>query len=107
PRSVLLYLAMLLGLDPNDAVLAADAQGEGSADASLTAASGEQPGAGLPPIVLFEPLIHATREPDQLAKVARQIDELRTMPAAEERIPQEFLDMWDVVLVTVRPGGAP
>ena len=41
PRSVLLYLAMLLGLDPNDAVLAADAQGDGSADASLTAASGE------------------------------------------------------------------
>lgn len=107
PRSVLLYLAMLLGLDPNDAVLAADAQGDGSADASLTAASGERPGAGIPPIVLFEPLMHATREPGQLAKVARQIDELRAMPGAEERIPQEFLDMWDVVLATVRPKGAP
>lgn len=106
PRSVLLYLAMLLGLDPNDAVLAADAQWDVHDDASLTTASGEPPSAWLPPVVLFEPLMHATRDPDQLAKIAGQIDELRAMPGAGERIPQEFLEMWDIVLAAVRPGGA-
>lgn len=105
PRSVLLYLAMLLGLDPNDAVLAADSQRSELEGASLVLTNGQAPVAGLPPIVLFEPLMHATREPAQLAKVARQIDELRSMPSAEERIPTEFLEMWDVVLATVRPGG--
>lgn len=105
PRSVLLYLAMLLGLDPHDAVLASDAQRDTSEDEAVVAGSDDPPGASLPPIVLFEPLMHATSEPDQLAKVARQIEELRTMPGAQERIPQEFLEMWDVILGTIRPGG--
>lgn len=106
PKSVLIYLALLLGLDSHDAVLAAESHADGTSDGPMTVDIDGPHGGGAPPIVLFEPLMHATRDPDQLAKVARQIDELRAMPGAEDRIPQEFLDMWDTVLGTVRPGGA-
>lgn len=63
------------------------------------------PDGGLPAVVLFEPLMHATRQPRELAKIANQIDELRSMPDAEERIPSDFLTMWDVVLEAVSPEG--
>lgn len=97
---VLRYLALLLGFDdPSLAVFAQEADEEGFAVA-LDTITGKAPVAGEPPpIVLFEPLVRAVgSDIDRLASVAEQVDELRRLPRADELIPAEFLQMWDVVL---------
>src|SRR5690625_5209910 len=101
-QSVLRYLALLLGMDPVP----------GEREAPLDdptglvvheMVDGAASGAGLPPLVLFEPLVRAAgQDPASLAAVARQISELRQMPQAAEVIPAEFLEMWDVVLEAVQ-----
>src|SRR5690625_1518999 len=100
-RSVLRYLALLLGMDPfqlgEESALAAN-----NGVTATVPTSDDQPNR-LPPLVLFEPLVKAAaRGPQQLAGVARQVQELRDMPQAEAVIPAEFLQMWDVVLKTVQ-----
>src|SRR5690625_2558956 len=103
-RSALRYLALLLGMDPlrvgEETALAATS----SVTVPLDGSDGPQE--RLPPLVLFEPLLKAAaRGPQQLAGVARQVQELRDMPQADDVIPPEFLQMWDVVLTTVRARG--
>ncbi|GAA4513806.1 phospholipase D family protein [Brevibacterium yomogidense] len=105
PASVLRYLALLLGLDPVTAPVASEVKGDTDSSLSLMLNDDSLPDGGLPPVVLFEPLMHATRQPRELAKIAHQIDELRSIPDADEKIPPEFLMMWDVVLESVSPGG--
>ncbi|ROR72386.1 hypothetical protein [Bogoriella caseilytica] len=104
-RSVLRYLALLLGLDPQQLSEGA----EHAAHRNATGAPAPEGGAAaLSPLMLFEPLVRAAaRGPQQLASVARQIQELRDMPQAAEVIPAEFLQMWDVVLQTVQARRAP
>ena len=105
PASVLRYLALLLGLDPTTHTVASEVRGEAVSSTSMILDGNSPPDGGLPAVVLFEPLMHATRQPRELAKIANQIDELRSMPDAEERIPSDFLTMWDVVLEAVSPEG--
>ncbi|MDI3331910.1 MAG: phospholipase D-like domain-containing protein [Micrococcus sp.] len=105
--AVLRYLALLLGMDPlqsetaplDDSVAVTEhLEGAGSAGV------GHEP----PPIVLFEPLVRAAgRDPKALGSVARQVAELREMPGAEDLIPPEFLQMWDVVLQVLHRKGTP
>lgn len=54
--------------------------------------------------ILFEPLMQATRDPKQLQTLARQIDELRSLPAASELLTEEFFNMWDTVQLAVDAG---
>jgi len=104
-RSVLRYLALLLGMDPLSSA-AAPLEGEAAVAARLDAEASAETGPGhAPPLVLFEPLMRAAgRDPQALASVARQVAELRDMPGAEKVIPEEFLQMWDVVLRVVLEG---
>ena len=100
-RSVLRYLALLLGMDPLRAgPLAAEENG-----AVTERLQGQDESSGLhsePALVLFEPLLRAaSRGPKDLASVARQVNELRQMPGADQVIPEEFLQMWDAVLQVV------
>lgn len=105
-RSVLRYLALLLGMDPMRAGPAALEQ-----TAAVTERLGDASDDGVdhaPALVLFEPLMRAaSRGAKDLAAVARQVNELRGMPGAEKVIPEEFLQMWDVVLQTVLKGRQP
>lgn len=96
PDRVLRYIALLLGIDHaagiHEVLETAD-RATGITLPSTTTAS-------TPPLapVLFEPLMRATRNPRELAKIAGHIDELRGLPAADELIPAEFLDLWDTVI---------
>src|SRR5699024_11921223 len=105
PASVLRYRALLLGLDPTTHSVESYVGGDSDSSTSMILVGGSPPDSGLPPVVLFEPLMQATRQPRDLAKSAQHIDELRSMPEAEEQIPSDFLAMWDVVLESVSPEG--
>src|SRR5699024_3954745 len=105
PASVLRYLALLLGLDPTTHSLESEVPGDSDSSTSMILEGDSPPYSGLAPVVVFEPLMQATRQPRELAKIAQQIDEPRSMPEAEEQIPSDFLAMWDVVLESVSPEG--
>ncbi|MGM7669841.1 hypothetical protein [Microbacterium sp. A93] len=103
-RSVLRYLALLLGLDPLQSGPSAW-ENVSETTARLDDAGSEGAAGHAPPLVLFEPLVRAAgQDPKALASVARQVAELREMPGAEDIIPPEFLQMWDVVLRVVQKG---
>lgn len=106
-QSVLRYLALLLGMEPHHSDTA-PLNGAVTATERLELDGHTEPGSGrTPALVLFEPLMRAAgRDPQALASVARQIAELRDMPGAEKIIPEEFLQMWDVVLRVVLEGRA-
>ncbi|MEV4900103.1 hypothetical protein AB0K08_02025 [Citricoccus sp. NPDC055426] len=96
--AVLRYLALLLGLDPLQSE-SAPLEDVMTVTEQLETAGDGGTGPQLPPIVLFEPLVRAAgRDPQAMASVARQVAELREMPGAEDLVPPEFLQMWDVVL---------
>lgn len=102
--AVLRYLALLLGLDPLQSE-AAPLEDVTEVTEQLEAAGDGGAGPQLPPIVLFEPLVRAAgRDPQAMASVARQIAELREMPGAQDLVPPEFLQMWDVVLRVAQKG---
>lgn len=102
PDRMLRYLAFLLGIDDHhrfrvetDALEESDARPIG-VDADATSAP-------LPPIVLYEPLVRAAAQsPSHLASIADQIAELRALAGADGLIPDEFTQMWDVVLDVIR-----
>lgn len=101
-RSVLRYLALLLGMDPLRVGAEAAAADSEVVTAALPGTAEGSP-ERRPPLVLFEPLVRAAaRGPQDLAGVARQVQELREMPGAADMIPSEFLQMWDVVLQSVQ-----
>lgn len=95
---VLRYLALLLGLDEPASTLAQEATVESleiAIDGAGTSARPQQ----IPPIVLFEPLVRAVgTDIDRIVSVRKQVEEVLALPNAEELIPPEFLQLWDVVL---------
>ncbi|GAA1128583.1 hypothetical protein [Citricoccus alkalitolerans] len=106
-RSVLRYLALLLGMDPLQSGPSAW-ENVAETTARLDDAGSDGAAGYALPLVLFEPLVRAAgQDPKALASVARQVAELREMPGAEDVIPPEFLQMWDVVLRVVQKGRKP
>src|SRR5699024_10721977 len=105
PASVLRYLALLLGLDPTTHSLEAEVRGDSDSSTSVILEGDSPPDSALAPIVVLEPLARVAAQPRELAKIAQQFDEIRSMPEAEEQIPSDFLAMWDVVLESVSPEG--
>lgn len=104
PDRVLQYIALLMGIDaPGQVqeVLETDAHASGITLPGST----DKPGMKLTQPVLFEPLMHATRHPQELSKIAAQIDDLAALPDAAELIPADFLDMWDTVIAATLTGG--
>lgn len=101
---VLRYLALLLGFDDPSVAVSAQEAGDDGLAVVVDTMNGGDPGNGRPPpIVLFEPLVRAVgADIDRLASLAEQVDELRRLPKADELIPPEFLQMWDVVLEVAR-----
>lgn len=102
PDRMLRYLAFLLGIDdPYRLRIETDAQED--AEARRAGTDDNAAPAQLPPIVLYEPLVRAAAQsPGHLASIADQIAELRALPGADDLIPAEFAQMWDVVLDVVR-----
>ncbi|QCP04585.1 phospholipase D family protein [Brevibacterium sp. CS2] len=107
-KSVLRYLALLLGIDGIAGGRSDAAPSTLDEMHSESIHLGEDSAARLPPTVLFEPLVRAAgSDPARLASVARQIDDLRRMPRAAEIIPAEFTEMWDVVMQVIGRGHRP
>lgn len=103
PDRVLQYIELLLGVDtPSQATVETQQRATGITLPTPGAAGNTAFSAP----VLFEPLMLATRDPQQLAQIAGQIEELRALPAADELIPPEFLAMWDTVVAATLPGGS-
>ena len=49
--------------------------------------------------MLFEPLVRAAgTDIDRILSVRKQVEAVLDLPKAEELIPSEFLQLWDVVL---------
>jgi hypothetical protein len=104
PDRVLQYIALLMGVDSPGQIQEVLETDEQTSGITLPATAASQ-GAQLTKAVLFEPLMHATRNPQELAKIARQIEELRSLPTADELIPADFLNMWDTVVAATLTGG--
>jgi len=91
--AVLRYLVFLLGDPSYDAMFAelsgVDTEGFfGSDRTSLTSND----------VALFEPLVRAMgRDEDALARVASLIEDLRAHPDGDQRVPEGFEELWDVV----------
>src|SRR5699024_1464316 len=101
-QSVLRYLALLLGMDPVPGEQETPLE-DPTGLVVHEMVDGAASGAHLPPLVLFEPLVRAAgQDPSSLAAITEQIHRLRQMPHADEVIPAEFLQMWDVVLEAVQ-----
>jgi len=91
-RDVLRYIVFLLGDPSYDALLTEMAGTDGNGTAGWGSA------AATPSIALFEPLVRAAgRDPEALARVAGLVADLRSLPNAEELVPEGFDAMWDAV----------
>lgn len=95
---VLRYLALLLGLDEPATTHAQETDAE-TLETTIDGIAGTATPRQLPPIVLFEPLVRAAgADIDRILSVRRQVEAVLDLPKAEELIPPEFLQLWDVVL---------
>lgn len=95
---VLRYLALLLGLDEPATTHAQETDVE-TLETTIDGAAGAEAPRQLPPIVLFEPLVRAAgTDIDRILSVRKQVEAVLDLPRAEELIPPEFLQLWDVVL---------
>ena len=89
---MLRYIVFLLGDPSYDALLTEMAGTDGNGSAGWGSA------AAPPSIALFEPLVRAAgRDPEALARVAGLVADLRSLPNAEELVPEGFDAMWDAV----------
>lgn len=104
PDRVLQYIALLMGIDTPGRIQEVLESQEDATGITLPATTVAQ-GAQFTKPVLFEPLLHATRNPRELTQIAGQIKELRSLPGADELIPADFLDMWDTVVAATLSGG--
>jgi len=103
PDRVLQYIALLIGIDTPGRVHEVLATEEHATGITLPNTATPSPKLTRP--VLFEPLMRATRNPKQLAQIASQIKELRSLPTADELLPPDFLDLWDTVVAATLSGG--
>jgi hypothetical protein len=103
PDRVLQYIALLIGLDTPGRVHEVLASEEHTTGITLPNTATPSPKLTTP--VLFEPLMRATRNPKQLAQIASQIEELRSLPTADELLPPDFLELWDTVVAASLSGG--
>lgn len=102
PDRMLRYLAFLLGIrETLHMEVRTEDMESGSEPGS--AVDGDPVPVRAPAVVLYEPLVRAVAQsPDHLASIADQIVELRSHPETNELIPDEFQQMWDVVLEVTR-----
>lgn len=102
---VLRYLALLLGLDDPVAVRSHGEQVD-SLSSLIDGAPAVERLRLTTPFVLFEPLVRAAgNDIDRILSVRTQVQAVLDMPGAEDLIPPEFLQLWDVVLAfSVRAG---